>query len=180
MALKGCHFCAECLPETNLAVEGECPVFNRRRRAAGTTASDQPFCAMCGQAIRVDASTGRCALGHRVAPAVVAAAAATAAVPAAGDLTAPVEPLGGYVDERIAAFTAERTYDPYAELAATEAPAWDTADDSYADLATAETPAWDTADEPTQALDSIEDFTSWDDDTETGASALDYDYDYDV
>ena len=158
---------------------------------------------MCGQGIRVDASTGRCALGHRVAPAVVAAAAASADVPTTADLTAPAEPLGGYVDERIAAFTAERTYNPYAEISATEAPAWDKADDSYAELLTADAPAWNTADgsyaelpateapawdaaeeptqtwdaaeEPTQTVGSMEDFLSWDDEADTGVSALDYD-----
>lgn len=39
----------------------------KRRRAVAAKGSDLPFCSMCGQAIRLDAATGRCALGHRVA-----------------------------------------------------------------------------------------------------------------
>jgi hypothetical protein len=39
----------------------------RRRAGAAVTGSDQPYCPMCQQAIRIDAATGRCALGHRAA-----------------------------------------------------------------------------------------------------------------
>lgn len=131
-------------------------MFKRRRRSAGSTATDLPFCAMCGQTIRVDSSSGRCALGHRVA--VTAAAPEPVLDTAvASHATAPVEALGGYVDERIAAFTADRTYDPYAETATEQAPVWDTADDA------------------TAGVGGLEDFMSWDTAATEETSALDID-----
>ncbi len=48
--------------------EGDKTVFKlRRRTVAETAASDHPYCGMCGTTMRVDAASGRCALGHRVA-----------------------------------------------------------------------------------------------------------------
>ena len=46
--------------------KGKTVIKLRRRTVAATTASDLPFCGMCGAAMRVDAASGRCALGHRV------------------------------------------------------------------------------------------------------------------
>ena len=60
-------------------------MFKRRSRTvAATGGSDLPFCAMCGQSIRLDSATGRCALGHRVA------VAAAPVAPAGEDVTAPL------------------------------------------------------------------------------------------
>ena len=59
----------------------------RRRAVAATTGSDLPLCSMCGQNIRVDAASGRCALGHRVS------APAFAAAPVTDDATAVLEPV---------------------------------------------------------------------------------------
>lgn len=78
----------------------------RRRAGAAVAGSDLPYCPMCQQAIRVDAVTGRCALGHRaVAPAPsalgVEPAAATTDVPAA---VTDAQPAYGYDNE---------DYDPY-------------------------------------------------------------------
>jgi hypothetical protein len=150
MALKDRPFCADCAHEPIAVSKGKHQMFNRRRRSAGSTGSDQPFCAMCGQSIRVDLTTGRCALGHRVA--VQPAAVAPVDVPT-GDV-APTEQIDGY-DERIAAFTADRTYDPYAELVTQDAPIWDAAD--------------------TQPVGALEDFMSWEDESASGTSALDFD-----
>ncbi|MPZ72410.1 MAG: hypothetical protein GEU74_04150 [Nitriliruptorales bacterium] len=125
-------------------------MFKRRRRAAGSTDSDLPFCHMCGQSIRVDASTGRCVLGHRAA--TPAPAVTPAAAESVDDVTAPVdEPIGGYG----AAFAADTPFDSYAELA----------DQSR---------VWDTADEATQPVGGLDDFLSWDDEAmSSGASSLD-------
>lgn len=63
----------------------------RRRTVAATAASDLPFCTMCGTTIRVDAASGRCALGHRVAVVDVAPVEAVAT-----DETAVLEPVAAY------------------------------------------------------------------------------------
>ncbi len=107
----------------------------RRRPVAPAAASDLPFCAMCGTTIRVDAASGRCALGHRVAaPGTLAVAAE---FPAADDtvvfepvqsyeVTSPYEattvveapvsygsPAEAYVDEPTAGIAGEGLYEAY-------------------------------------------------------------------
>jgi hypothetical protein len=63
----------------------------RRRAGAAVTGSDQPYCPMCQQPIRIDAATGRCALGHRaVAPAADPLGAEPLAVGEATDVLEPV------------------------------------------------------------------------------------------
>lgn len=124
-------------------------MFTRRRRSTAATASDLPFCTMCGQGIRVDSTTGRCALGHRVLAAVVPAPQPSVAAPAIDDSTTPLVSLGGYVDERIA------TFGP-----------------SVSDDA-----AWDTVATPTQEIAGLDEFLTWDGEDVDAASALDVDTD---
>ena len=100
----------------------------RRRTVAATAVSDLPFCAMCGTAIRVDAASGRCALGHRVAaPGTLAPVVAEAPV----DETTVLEPVNAYdvttafespieyasladtVDEPIGGIAGEGLYEAY-------------------------------------------------------------------
>lgn len=84
-------------------------VFKLRRRAvAETAATDQPFCTMCGTNIRVDATSGRCALGHRVMSLTVPAAVPQVEQPAVAESYEPtaelpqadvIEPAGFYAGE---------------------------------------------------------------------------------
>ena len=100
----------------------------RRRSVAETAATDQPFCTMCGTTIRVDASSGRCALGHRVIsialPAAPVAVDEQAPVAAAYEPTAELpqsdstEPAGFYAGEGL--------YEAYSSAdAAGRAVTWD-------------------------------------------------------
>ena len=78
----------------------------RRRAGAATAGSDLPYCPMCQQAIRVDAVTGRCALGHRAtnpAPVALGAEPVTATTEELEPLT-DTHPGFGYDDQ---------SYDPY-------------------------------------------------------------------
>lgn len=107
----------------------------RRRTAAETVATDQPFCAMCGTTIRVDATSGRCALGHRVA----APGALAVPVPVAEDDTAVLVggPASAYeattalpaidtYDEPSGAYAGEGLYEAYSSAdAAGRAVTWD-------------------------------------------------------
>lgn len=109
----------------------------RRRTVAATAASDQPFCGMCGMTARVDATTGRCALGHRVlspgtiippVEAVVVDEPTVALEPvAAYDATMPFETMPvhepvlpdydaavtAYVDEPAGGYAGEGLYEAY-------------------------------------------------------------------
>lgn len=101
----------------------------RRRTVAATAVSDLPFCAMCGTTIRVDAASGRCALGHRVAVVdapLVAVADDTAVLEPveayevttafeAPSFEAPVyeSPVTAYVDEPGAGIAGEGLYEAY-------------------------------------------------------------------
>ena len=72
----------------------------RRRTVAETAATDHPFCAMCGTTMRVDVSTGRCMLGHRVAaPLAVAPVVAEVADEDTAVLVAP--PAEAYEDTSV-------------------------------------------------------------------------------
>ena len=78
----------------------------RRRAGAATAGSDLPYCPMCQQAIRVDAVTGRCALGHRAtnpAP-VTLGAEPVAATTEVLEPVADTQPAYGYDN---------KAYDPY-------------------------------------------------------------------
>ena len=104
------------IPQGNRPRRGTNVIKLRRRTVAATTASDLPFCAMCGAAMRVDASTGRCALGHRVTapgallPQPVMAVETTAEIETPFELTTAlpvadvepafvIEPAGGHVGD---------------------------------------------------------------------------------
>lgn len=131
----------------------------RRRTVAETAATDQPFCAMCGTTTRVDAASGRCALGHRViAPGVLPVAAAvveehavayeaTAELPV-DDISAPVAAGEGLYEAYQSADAAGRnvTWDDVV------APAVDGPTSVYDDYLT-----WD---EPTSGFSSLDVDTS--------------------
>ena len=120
-----------------------------RRRVATTTASDLPYCAMCGGPNRIDVSTGRCALGHRVAVAATPAPAAEVT-----DQAVAPTPFDDFVTDRIQTFA---TQPPHESLAAAHAEA---------------TQAWDTS--ATQPIEGFDDFLAWDESAD-GLSALDVD-----
>ena len=124
-------------------------MLKRRRRVSTTTAADLPFCTMCGGPNRVDVTSGRCALGHRVA-------AAANPVPTAEvtDAALAATPFDDFVTDRIQTFS---TQPPHESLAAAHAEA---------------TQAWDTS--TTQPVDGFDDFLAWDESAD-GLSALDVD-----
>ena len=124
-------------------------MLKRRRRVSTTTAADLPFCAMCGGPSRLDVTSGRCALGHRVAVAV-------GSVPTAEitDPTVAATPFDDFVTDRIQTFP---TQPPHESLAAAHAQA---------------TQAWDSS--TTQPTDGFDDFLAWDESAD-GLSALDVD-----
>lgn len=101
----------------------------RRRTVAETTASDQPFCTMCGTSIRVDAASGRCALGHRVTSLSVPLAPVVAAV----EEPAPVAHYEATTElpqtdttEPVGAYAGEGLYEAYSSAdAAGRAVTWD-------------------------------------------------------
>lgn len=137
----------------------------RRRTVAATTASDLPFCAMCGAAIRVDASTGRCALGHRVTapgallPQPVVAADATAVIQTAFEATtalpvADTEPA--FTIEPIGAHVGEGLYEAY----------------QSANASSDRAVTWDDVVAPAAESFGYDDYAAWDEPT-SGASALD-------
>lgn len=132
----------------------------RRRSTSTTAASDLPYCPMCGQTVRLDSSTGRCALGHRVVASPVAAATAVATpapvaeAPAPADPPGTADPIGGYVDQRLAELPRD-SYDPY-EGFTTSGAGW-------------ETPASGT---PAPLNSGLDEFLAWDEPT-TGFSSLD-------
>lgn len=138
----------------------------RRRAVAETAATDQPFCTMCGTTMRVDVTTGRCALGHRVLPtnllpvpsavedeltAVIVEAPASSF-----DDTAVLEVAAP--DESPAAFAGEGLYEAY----------------QSADAA-GRNVTWDDVVAPTSkdAYGVYDDYLSWDEPTGGYASSLD-------
>lgn len=137
----------------------------RRRTVAATTASDLPFCAMCGAAMRVDASSGRCALGHRVTapgallpqPVVSADATAVIETPFEETTALPVadaepafgtEPVGGPVGDGL--------YEAY----------------QSANASSDRIVTWDDVVAPAAEGFSYDDYAAWDEPT-TGFSSLD-------
>ena len=124
-------------------------MLKRRRRVSNTVAADLPLCTMCGGPNRVDVTTGRCALGHRVAAVASAAPAVQAHEPAVA-----ATPFDDFVTDRIQTFA---TQAPHESLAAAHAEA---------------TQAWDTS--TTSPIDGFDDFLAWDESAD-GLSALDVD-----
>lgn len=142
----------------------------RRRTVAAAAVSDLPFCNMCGASIRVDAASGRCALGHRVLNVSIPA---VAEAPAIADDTAVLEPVGAY--EVTTAFeTAEVTAyadDPAGGIAGEGLyEAYQTAD------AAGRVVTWDDVVAPpaTDGGGVYDDYLTWDEPT-SGFSSLDVD-----
>lgn len=120
----------------------------RRRGATLASATDLPFCSMCGQAIRVDVTTGRCALGHRVTP----VAASVEAIADLADIAADATVVTPDAEHTLVTFD-EQPYTPAAQAG----PAWGVpvtddqtaaATEGFADLLT-----WD---EPGDALSALD------------------------
>ena len=141
----------------------------RRRTVAATAASDLPFCAMCGASIRVDASTGRCALGHRVTAPV--AAVVEAVVP---DVTAVIETPFDATTQLSAAddYAADSFIDYNPEPVA---PAGDGLYEAFqsANVANGQSVTWDDVVAPTSES-GYEDYAAWAEPA-SGFSALDMD-----
>lgn len=146
----------------------------RRRTVAEAAVSNLPFCAMCGTAIRVDAASGRCALGHRVVVPATTLPASAEAPPAAD--TALVEPAyevtpaydvtgyGGYdavtayVDEHAGGIAGEGLYEAY----------------QSADAA-GRTVTWEDVVAPSTGTSGVyDDYLTWDEPA-SGSSSLDVD-----
>jgi len=124
-------------------------MFKLRRRATTEQApSGMPFCGMCGQPMRIDASAGRCALGHRVTVPQGLALPAEEAEPA----YSPAETV----------YTPSDTAELYAPIDA----------EVYDRYSSEETIVWEPSPEPTnlvwdepestEELSPMGDFLSWD------------------
>lgn len=139
----------------------------RRRSVAATAASDLPFCGMCGSAMRVDASTGRCALGHRVTapgtilPQPVVSSDPTEVIQTPFESTAPLPVVE-------AAF----------EVEPTAGPVGDGLYEAYqsANAASDRAVTWDDVVAPATDAFSYDDYAAWDEPT-SGFSSLDVDAD---
>ena len=138
----------------------------RRRAVAEAAATDQPFCAMCGTNLRVDATTGRCALGHRVLP-------------------ANLLPLPSAVEDELTAVIVEAPESSFDETAALEVPVMDEAPaaavgeglyEAYQSAdAAGRNVTWDDVVAPTSkdAYGVYDDYLSWDEPAGGFASSLD-------
>jgi hypothetical protein len=125
---------------------------SRRRAAAAVAGSDLPYCPMCQQHIRVDATTGRCALGHR--------AAAPSAPPADVVAAAGAQPLAGheapgydYADDPYASIVYGRSEHEYTSPSEEARETWELSDtpepaDDYAGWA--QSPEFSTFDDTQQ------------------------------
>jgi hypothetical protein len=147
-------------------VKGKTVIKLRRRAVAATTASDLPFCSMCGATIRVDASTGRCALGHRVTapgallPQPVVAADDTAVIETPFEVTTalPVADVApDYGSEPAAGPVGDGLYEAYQSANAS------------ADHAV----TWDDVVSPAAEGFGYDDYAAWDEPAPSGFSALD-------
>ena len=137
----------------------------RRRAGAAVAGSDLPYCAMCQQSIRVDAATGRCALGHRAAaPTATAFAAEQTALLEASPATETVAdapaPYG---------FDTE-AYDPYDTIVYGRSDA-DYTTDNGAPI-TWDAPAASAA--PASETGALEEYATWGEPSD-GLSSLDVD-----
>ena len=142
----------------------------RRRTTAEAAVTDQPFCAMCGTTTRVDAASGRCALGHRV----LAPGALVAPAPLAAD-----EPTAVLVASDAAAYeptTELAQVDEYSEPAGSYAgeglyEAYQSAD------AAGRAVTWDDVVAPTKdpGTTVYDDYLTWDQPAASGFSSLDVD-----
>lgn len=146
----------------------------RRRTVAATTGSDLPFCSMCGQNIRVDAASGRCALGHRVlavstfAPvtdvdqttALDVAADPTVALETVADSSFVTEQLPTFEEDRGSGYAGEGLYEAY----------------QSADAAAGHSVTWDDVVAPSDSAIVYDDYVAWDEPS-SGFSSLDVDPD---
>ena len=137
----------------------------RRRAGAAVAGSDLPYCAMCQQSIRVDAVTGRCALGHR--------AAAPTATAFAAEQTALLEaaPVTDTVTDAAAPYAFDtEAYDPYDTIVYGRSDA-NYATDNGAPV-TWDAPAASAA--PASETGALEEYATWGE-TSDGLSSLDVD-----
>ena len=139
----------------------------RRRAVAATAASDLPFCAMCGSAMRVDASTGRCALGHRVTapgallPQPAVSTDATEVIQTPFENTAPLpvaDATPAFEAEPIAGPVGDGLYEAY----------------QSANAASDRAVTWDDVVAPATDGFAYDDYAAWDEPA-TGFSSLDVD-----
>lgn len=138
----------------------------RRRPGAIVAGSDLPYCPMCQQAIRIDAVTGRCALGHRAA---APAASTLGAEPGVAAVTPDaLEQLR--TDDQPARGYDTGAYDPYDTIVYGRSD-YDYSNDNGAPV-TWEAPA-EGAD-PAAAHAALEDYVTWGEPAD-GFSALDVD-----
>lgn len=136
----------------------------RRRAGAAVAGSDLPYCAMCQQPIRVDAATGRCALGHRAAaPASPVLGGESVAAAVDTDVLQPVDEAAapyGYDTE---------AYDPYDTIV------YGRSSDSLNDNGDPVT--WDpssAAAAPASSAEALEEYATWGESSDD-FSALDVD-----
>lgn len=134
----------------------------RRRTVAATAASDLPFCAMCGASIRVDSSTGRCALGHRVTAPTAAVVApvvseATAVIETPFEATAHLPADDSFIDYNPEPVAGDGLYEAY----------------QSANVASGQTVTWDDVVAPTTES-GYDAYAAWDEPA-SGISALDMD-----
>lgn len=180
MVLKEGPLCADSGGESS--PKGKVVFKLRRRTVATATGSDLPFCTMCGQHIRVDAASGRCALGHRVL------AVQTFAPLPASDETSPIGSVEA-VDETAAlpvadaGFTSEFTTEPLPVFDA--APGYGDGTSGYAgeglyeayqsaDAAAGHSVTWDDVVAPNDSGIVYDDYVAWDEPS-SGFSSLDVD-----
>lgn len=137
----------------------------RRRAGAAVAGSDLPYCAMCQQSIRIDAVTGRCALGHRAAAPTATAFAAeqTALLEAAPVADAVADPSAPY------GFDTE-AYDPYDTIVYGRSDADYTTDNGAP--VTWDAPAASAA--PASETGALEEYATWGEPSD-GLSSLDVD-----
>lgn len=142
-------------------------MFNLRRRTGATVAgSSLPYCPMCQQAIRIDAVTGRCALGHRAA----APAASTLGGEAAVAAVAPAAPEQLATDDQSVHSYDTGAYDPYDTIVYGRSD-YDYSNDNGAPV------TWDApaaSADPAAAHGALEDYATWGEPAD-GFSALDVD-----
>ena len=145
----------------------------RRRTVAATTGSDLPFCSMCGQNIRVDVASGRCALGHRVLAistfAPVTDTDQTAVLEVAADPTVALETVAEtsfteqlpvFEEDRSTGYAGEGLYEAY----------------QSADAAAGHNVTWDDVVAPSDSGIVYDDYVAWDQPS-SGFSSLDVDPD---
>jgi hypothetical protein len=139
----------------------------RRRAGAAVTGSDQPHCPMCQQHIRIDAATGRCALGHRAAaPAADTLSSEPLAATAATDVLEPVAVGAGAPQTTDPDGYDAQVYDPEAF------DPYDTIVYGRSDFGTDTPGGWETP--ATAGADGLQEYATWGEPAD-GPSSLDVD-----